>query len=339
MKGLLLALLALYPALAASQDKLRIEGIAPGDEVVVMLFGRTSAQCMDGTSSPAITTFSTTGEKLLGNMLPKKSKCPSEVAVFSKKHAMKWLSLNWTERAGETRTIKLKPLINAALNIWVTTEEQKKAAQKHAQIAQDLFMENRVGVRLIWKVRKLSDVPKAPSNAADIVNDGVDDDQFANCTGIGTIQKQPFYVAKTLNVYYVNKKHVKGRNCAIKEVPTSCPGEDAARGDGNITFIGNLADSATLAHELGHAYGLRPADCGGHTGPGFPDNIMTSNDSQSTAPRTNFTLGQVFRMNTHKDHWGGTMLIKNNIPGRVPRRCFPEEPPNAACPTLDHPWP
>src|SRR5690349_7032990 len=198
MKGFLLALLALCPALAASQDKLKIEGLAPGEEVVVMLFGRTSSECMNGTSSPAETTFTTTGEKLLGNMLPKK-KCLSEVAVFSKQHAMKWLSLNWSDRPGETRTIKLKPLINAALNIWVTTDEQKMAAEAHAQKAQELFIENRVGVRLVWKVRKLSDVPKAPGNAAEIVNDGVDDDAFANCSGIASIQKQPFYVAKTLN--------------------------------------------------------------------------------------------------------------------------------------------
>lgn len=339
MRTFLVALVVLYPALAASQDKLKIVGIAPGEEVVVMLFGRTSAECMDGTSSPATTTFSTTGEKLLGNMIPKGRNCPSEVAVFSKNHAMKWLPLNWSDRAGETRTIRLKPLINAALNIWVTTEDQRKKAEADAQKAQDLFIENRVGVRLVWKVRKLSDVPKAPSNAAEIVNAGVDDDAFADCSGIASIQKQPFYVAKSLNVYYVDKQNVKGRNCAIKQVPTSCPAEGVARGDGNITFIGNLADSATLAHELGHAYGLRPAECGGHTGPGFPDNIMASNDSQSTAPRTNFTLGQVFRMNTHMDKWGGTMLIKNNIPSRVPRRCFPEEPPNAGCPTLEHPWP
>ena len=94
MKSLLLALLALYPALAASQDKLKIEGIAPGEEVVVMLFGRTSAGCLNGTSDPARTTFSTTGELLLGNMLSK-GRCRSHaVAVFSKKHAMKWQSLN-----------------------------------------------------------------------------------------------------------------------------------------------------------------------------------------------------------------------------------------------------
>ena len=321
-----------------AQDKLKIEGIAPGEEVVVMLFGRTSAGCMNATSSPAQTIFSTTGEVLLGNMLTRGRCSFSRVAVFSKNHAMKWQSLNWTNNPGDVRTIRLDPLINAALNIWVTTDEQKTAAEAHAQKAQELFIENRVGVRLAWTVRKLADVPKAPSNAAEIVNDGVDDDAFANCTGIAAIQKQPFYAARTLNVYYVNKQNVKGRNCAIKEVPTGCPGTDGARGDGNITFIGNLADSATLAHELGHAYGLRPAGCGGHTGPGFPDNIMISNDSASTAPRTNFTLGQVFRMNTHKDKWGGTMLIPNNIPKRKAQTCFPDDA-GAGCPPLDTAWP
>ena len=339
MKSFLLVLLALCPALAASQDKLKIVGIAPGEEVVVMLFGRTSAECMNGTSSPAETTFSTTGEKLLGNMLSKK-KCLSEVAIFSKKHARKWQSLKWTDVPGEVHTIRLGPLIDAALNIWVTTDAQKAAAEEHAQKAQDLFIENRVGVRLLWKVRKLSDVPNAPSNAAEIVDAGINDDQFADCDGIARIRAQPsFYVAKTLNVYYVNKQNVAGRNCAIKIVPTDCPGTDGVRGDGNITFIGNLANSTTLAHELGHAYGLRPADCGGHT-PDFPDNIMFPNDRESTVPRTHFTLGQVFRMNTHGDKWGGTMLIKNNLPKRVPRRCFPDDqPPNVACPTLEHPWP
>lgn len=354
MKAFLLAILALYPALAAAQnhalpssahDKLKIEGIAPGDEVVVMLFGRTSAGCINGTSSPAKTTFSTTGEKLLRNMLSK-GKCRSEVAVFSKKHAMKWQSLNWSDRPGDIRTIKLDPLIDAALNIWVTTDEQKAAAEDHAQKAQDLFIENRVGVRLVWKVRKLSDVQEAPSNAAEIVHAGLSDDQFADCDGLAPIRAQPFYIAKTLNVYYVDRPQLAGRNCAIKVVPmdqdtcfTSAQ-EDAVRADANITFIGNRADPTTLAHELGHAYGLRPISCGAHTtGPDFPDNMMTPDDDANTAAaRTKFTLGQVFRMNTQKDDWGGTMLIPNNIPARVPRPCFPRQS-DAACPKLKHPWP
>jgi hypothetical protein len=345
MKSFLLALLALCPALAASQDKLKIEGIAPGDEVVVMLFGRTSAGCLNGTSSPAKTTFLTTGEVLLGNMLSK-GKCRSEVAVFSKTHAMKWQPLNWTDRPGDVRTIKLDPLIDAALNIWVTTDAQKAAAEDHARRAQDVFMENRVGVRLVWKVRKLSEVPGAPSNASQIVHDGLSDDQFADCNGLAPIRAQPFYVPKTLNVYYVDRPQLAGRNCAIKVVPLdpdhcfTSAAEDFVRADANITFIGNIADPTTLAHELGHAYGLRPISCGGHTtGTDFPSNVMIPDDDpNSTADRVKFTLGQVFRMNTHKDDWGGTMLIPDSIPSRVPRRCFPNQS-GAACPRLAHPWP
>jgi hypothetical protein len=120
---------------------------------------------------------------------------------------------------------------------------------------------------------------------------------------------------------------------------TSAKG-DFVRADANITFIGPDANETTLAHELGHAYGLRPISCGAHAfGPDFPDNIMISDEMSSNVTRAKLTLGQVFRMNTHKDAWGGTMLIKNNIPKRVPRSCFPEEPPNASCPTLEHPWP
>jgi hypothetical protein len=193
-------------------------------------------------------------------------------------------------------------------------------------------------------VQKLSDVQGAPSNAAEIVDAGISDGQFADCVGLAPIRAQPFYIAKTLNVYYVNTPLLAGRNCAIKVVPTeatcftSAQG-DSVRADGNMTFIGPSANPTTLAHELGHAYGLRPISCGAHTsGPDFPDNIMTPDDSSSTDPRIEFTLGQVFRMNTHKDAWGGTMLIPNNIPTRVPRPCNPRRS-DAGCPKLKHPWP
>ena len=42
-------------------------------------------------------------------------------------------------------------------------------------------------------------------------------------------------------------------------------GDGDIKGDANITFIGGNANLATLAHEIGHAFGLRPGDQGGHT--------------------------------------------------------------------------
>lgn len=323
-----------------AEDKLMVDGVAAGDEVSVMLYSRTSAGCKDGTSSAADTTFSTTGEKWLENRLSAGS-CRSEVGVFSKKHAMKWEPLAWTDLPGDTRTIKLDPLINAALNIWVATDAERELAEEHAQKAQDLFLANRVGVRLDWKVEKL---PNA--NAVQIVNSAVGADLFSDCLDLATIRNAvpSIYVANTLNVYYVNKTWT-GRNCAIKIVPTSCITSPSAphfvAADANITFIGTTANPTTLAHELGHAYGLRPATCSGHTNgvAGFSsDNIMWPTNSSSTIPRTTLSLGQVFRMNTHGDGWGGTMLIRNNIPARVPQPCFPHLS-GPACPQLKVPWP
>lgn len=327
------------PKLAGSAaDTLKIDGIAAGDEVSVMLFGRTSTGCKNGKSSATATTFSTTGEKLLGNRLSATGPCPSKVAVFSKKHAMKWQPLTWTDQPGDVRTVTLEPVIDAALNVWITDEAQRDLAEESAQKAHDLFLENRVGVRLAWKVENVSAVQGAPGNAVEIVNAGIGDDAFADCKDLASIRAQPFYVAKTLNVYYVNKP-LAGRNCAIKTVPTTCTPSDlghSRRGDANITFVGSSANPTTLVHELGHAYGLRPICSGGHTsGADFPDNIMSTG---SNAPRTKLTLGQVFRMNTHKDHWGGTMLIPNNIPTRAAQTCFPDQF-SRACPKLKVPWP
>lgn len=324
---------------AAAGDRLKIEGVAPGDEVIVMLDARTSAGCMDGGSSPEWV-FPTTGDAALENLLSAGA-CRSEIAVFSKKHAMKWQSLTWTDAPGDVRTVVLEPPVQAALHIWVPDDQTRILAEEHAQRAHDLFLENRVGVRFVWNVRKLSDVPNAPANALDIVRAGVSDDAL-DCLDLASIRAQPFYVPNALNVYYVNKAF-SGRNCAIKSVPATCVTSstppDHTRADANIIFVGSIPSPTTLAHEIGHAYGLRPAQCDGHTNEvaGFgPDNVMWAGGSM--VPRTRFSLGQVFRMNTHGDDWGGTMLIANDVPGRTPRPCFPHQW-SAACPRLDLRWP
>jgi hypothetical protein len=328
------------------QDRLKVDGIAAGDEVSVMLYGRTSAACLDSTSSESMTTFSTTGEKWLGNMLSIGSCTVSEVAVFSKKHAMKWQPLNWNDVPGDLRTVPLDPLISADLKVWITDEVDRETAEEHAQKAQDLFLENRVGVRLNWTVEHVSNVPDAPSNAVEIVNGGVSNDLFLDCQNLHLIRAHKFYVANTLNVYYL-RRMLPGRNCAIRKVPlfdcVRTATAEYAKADANINFIGTDATVTTLAHELGHAYGLRPITCDGHPPlAGFgAENIMYSSGSSSTDPRHKLTLGQVFRMNTHDDPWGGTMLIQNNIPSRTPRKCFPDQsgPMHRGCPRLITDWP
>ena len=110
-------------------------------------------------------------------------------------------------------------------------------------------------------------------------------------------------------------------------------GDGDIKGDANVTFIGGNANLATLAHEIGHAFGLRPGDQGGHTNnlQGFDENnVMWGGGSQA---RSHFSLGQAFRMNTQADEWGGTMLIANGLrPG--PRRACPPQTTSDICPPL-----
>ena len=63
----------------------------------------------------------------------------------------------------------------------------------------------------------------------------------------------------------------------------------------------SIANIATLAHEIGHAFGLRPANSGGHTNgvAGFGDNNIMWGGGPPT--RNVFSLGQAFRMNTHTE--------------------------------------
>jgi hypothetical protein len=252
---------------------------------------------------------------------------------------VKWQPLAWTDLAGDLRTVTLDPVVEADLNIWITHEADRAVAEEQAQKAHYLFLDNRVGVRLKWKVQNVADLPGAPSNAVAIINAGVSNDNFLDCQNLAAIRAQPFYVANTLNVYYV-RRAFSGRNCAISKVPgmciTSAMAPDFVKADGNINFIGSEATPTTLAHELGHAYGLRPAFCAnGHRGDAA--NIMFPSSTTSTVPRTTLTLGQVFRMNTHGDDWGGTMLIQNNLPARTPRSCFHFS--DRGCPRIDLPWP
>jgi hypothetical protein len=54
--------------------------------------------------------------------------------------------------------------------------------------------------------------------------------------------------------------------------------------------------------------------------------------------RNHFSLGQVFRMNTQRDVWGGTMLIENGLRPGPGRECPPSDG-SAKCPALQTDWP
>jgi hypothetical protein len=315
----------------ALQDRLRIHGIVGGDKVVVMMDARRSP---GATGCAQDRVLRSTGITTLGNLLSSGG-CNSEIAIFSANNAMLLETPvgTWTDSPGDIHTATLQPIIEVPVSVWIAHPAAAKKAKRDIARANVLYKRNKVGVRFVPTFTPVTGAALATINdSVGLSPDGTD----IECKNIPGVQGSSFYTAKRLNVYYVTLA-ITGRNCAILQTPTSCPGTGSPRGDGNITYIGTAANRASLAHEFGHAFGLRPGPCGGHTNTvsGFGSkNIMWGGGD---ANRDRFTLGQVFRMNTHRDEWGGTMLIENGLlPG--PGRQCPPSAASATCPVLKTDW-
>ncbi len=323
---------------SADADRLEISGIVGGEKVAVMIDGR-RASGVGGCVNDVV--FRTTGSVELPNAnLLAPAGCRSEIAVFSSRNAMFLAKLDsLTNNADDLIKVKLKPIIRAPVHVWVADSTAQDTAKEHMARANVLYRINKVGVRFVPVFHNIS----ADANAVALVRGGIEIVNAGNgidyaCKDLLSIQQSTSYVEKTLNIYYV-ALNIGGRNCAIKATPTSCTDfTDTTEGDGNITYIGRAADRSTLAHEIGHAFGLRPGPCGGH--PTVEDDGITSRNimaGDGDGDSNRFTLGQVLRMNTHTDQWGGTMLIKNGLrPG--PGRACPPRKKTGACPALRKDW-
>jgi hypothetical protein len=330
--------LALSMTLAGSalpclpEDTLKIPGVARGDKVVVLVDARKTGGCSNDI------VLRSSGTTVLPNNLLSSAGCHSEIAIFSSDRAMllEPTANTWTDDTSDVHTTAtLQPVIDVPVSVWIADAGARTKAKTDMARANVLYRANKVGVKFVPDFKNVW----TDADAVHTIGDGIAAPTRTDlsCTdAISALQASNFYTPHRLNVYYVNLAFT-GRNCAIKETPDCNDLPGAAVGDGNITYIGKRANRASLAHEIGHAFGLRPAPCGGHTEnmQGFgPKNIMSGGGDGN---RDRFTLGQVFRMNTQTDRWGGTMLIKNGLRNGPGRACAPLLS-NDQCPALNKDW-
>ena len=329
------------PSIGAADDRLRIENIAGGGDVVVVVDSRALQgstwscrndevhQIKPSAADP------TTAELTLPVAAIAANGCNSEIVVFTEGNAMALSSLDWTD-GNDVRTITMKPIIDVPVIVWIasaagTAEENAKDGVKKAT---EINRKNKVGVQFVATPNNVSSNAKAVEAIGE------------SCDSIGKIRRSApyWYTPNTLNIYYVDRVVAPRELGGASIAGLTCDrfGDGVIKGDANIIFVAHRAnfDLATVAHEIGHAFGLRPGitpdgkEAGGHTG-GLKDmprnNVMCNRNC--LAPRDHFSLGQAFRMNTQADEWGGTMLIANGLrPG--PGRACPPLTTSDLCPPL-----
>jgi hypothetical protein len=315
-----IAALALSFSAAAqvTGDQLVIRGIPQGEDVFVMMDAPGPAGCINDR------VFRTRGVIPLPN-LGTRSGCRSEVTVFSSSHRMTTRALAWTAQS-ETLVVDLtEPLIDVPVRVWITYPQAEAFARSEIKMADVIYRANKVGVRFVPEFRPLPNAPAAIASGDCGDNVREIKDRFPD-----------LYVPRTINVYYVDKEFT-GRNCAHHR-------RDATRLDANVIFVGNIGSPTTLAHELGHAFGLRRGD----EELAHVDDVGTFTSTNVMWVATNkfrqhFTIGQTYRMNLQDDTWGGTVLQQNGLlkPGeRIFRECrLLQTKPDPECPLPWLPWP
>jgi hypothetical protein len=219
------------------------------------------------------------------------------------------------------------PILDAPLNpsvtLWITSNDNGATDDADGDIAyaQKAFARQRTGLRIQFRVRKadgrgsylLDAQPPhytCPDLKLSLLNLGVPSSAAPNAIA-----------RDSLNILYVDqifKPAATPGDLAQTWAGYSCPWDGSA---GTVILV-SVRDrsTSTLAHELGHAFGLLVPDYG-HTDydPGFShSNLMWHMEEDETrAPRSGVTLGQAFRMNVDSLSW----IFRTGLPTWPRRQC------------------
>lgn len=280
-------------------DTIKTSNNIGGDQEVILADYRQGAGCQNDLFHRTATSVG------IGNALTNGA-CNSEVSVFSDDNAMSFEPSvgTWTNAIGDLHKVALKPAITVPVTLWLARAGALAGATDDVANANLLYNQNNVGVQFDPTFNDVSGDANAVATIGGTAGD---------CATAGALAGTAFHTAGTLNIYYVNGAFT-GVNCGANR---------------NVSFIGTIANIASLPHEIGHAYSLRPSASGGHVNglPGFGnDNIMFAG---GPATRSNFTVGQAFRLNVSD-------ISQLNVNGdrTDPTRSCPPLTTDALCPDL-----
>ncbi len=252
----------------ANTDHFLLSNNVSNDSVAVILDARDKNGCFnDETFRGTETVF--VGDLRLGN-------CNSEAAIFSDDNAMAFVSnVTWTDSIFDKNPVSLQPIRVVPVAVWLARPNNAASALQAAQFemgsANVYYNFHNTGISFNATYTDIS----TNANALFILS--------KDCSFVNDIKTSNFYSPNQINVYYVQNPTANwnGRNCWGAEP--------------NIIFINTTPTQETLAHEIGHSFSLdHPNDDPANVIPGFAKNNIMWKEASG---RTDFTLGQAFRMN------------------------------------------
>src|SRR6266540_2607519 len=152
------ACLLACPSNGLADDLLKIENIADGDNVVVLMDSRTFAganwQCSNDT------VLRTTGALPVGRR-DADAGCNSEIAVFAAGNAMALSFPGWSDADGDIHTITMKPIIDVPVSVWIADAAAEARAPGEIANATWVYTQNKVGVQFVATYNNVYDDPNA----------------------------------------------------------------------------------------------------------------------------------------------------------------------------------
>ena len=273
-----------------------------------------------------------------------------ELIVFSPDHAA---AVATVDRSATELSVPLNPGVQVNVTLWIVSNVSSVAdAQLDAENARGVYADFATGIDLVFDVEpfpnaRFLELDGNPTKEGNIYN-SADCDLASSLSGMagGAPGYEPGFRTDELNVYYVAQINpssgaAAGINCGYPPYERQ-----------DIMFIdGDYGSSpAALAHELGHALGLRRAVTlpgAGREQYGHVDELKldpylsATNLMESTVGKVEqITVGQIYRMNYDKLSWLWYAQASNPM---YPRECQGNPVDAGPCPPLTlHPsgtWP
>jgi len=281
-----------------NNDYINLHNKIGEDKAVVMLDSMSVESCIND----RVYQQTGTGNTLtLPNIQPNVDECKSEVAIFSEDNAMYFDdSLNWAMSNNERYDAHLTETLELPVTLWIYDSSLLNTALADIEYANSNLNANKAGIKMVVIIQDVT----GNQDALDAVNHVIEE---TPCYNQPALRRSDYFIKNRLNIYYVYE--------ALPSVGYNC-GQYP-----NITVIGTLAKTDTLAHEMGHAFSLDHVDDEDYDKNRIVDLSPANMMWPGSITRSNFTISQVFRMNINIQ----SIINTNGIRTGITRECIDKD--------------